>query len=64
MIFLGANDFNQGLIIDYKIERKTIKPNNGLGGIGGQYIKPVALANVYNFYNRLQGKIAIIGCGE
>lgn len=40
-----------------------IKPKNGFGGLGGQYIKPTALANVRAFYTRLKPEIQIIGTG-
>lgn len=40
-----------------------IKPKNGFGGIGGEYIKPAALANVHALYQRLNKEIAIIGTG-
>ncbi|MCK1206531.1 hypothetical protein MXZ36_09950, partial [Streptococcus uberis] len=38
-------------------------PKNGFGGIGGDYIKPTALANVHAFYQRLNPSIQIIGTG-
>ena len=44
-------------------ESVVIKPKNGFGGIGGQYIKPTALANVHAFYQRLTPSIQIIGTG-
>ena len=37
-----------------------------MGGIGGQYIKPIGLSNVRNFYLEFQKqnlKIDVIGCG-
>ena len=40
-----------------------IRPKNGFGGIGGEYIKPTALANVHAFYQRLNPQIQIIGTG-
>lgn len=57
------NSLGNGLIVDYEKETCVIKPKNGLGGIGGEIIKPIALSNVYNFYRRLGDKIDIIGCG-
>ena len=39
------------------------RPKNGFGGIGGEYIKPTALANVHAFYQRLNPQIQIIGTG-
>jgi dihydroorotate dehydrogenase (fumarate) len=56
------NSIVNGLLIDYKNESTYIKPKNGFGGIGGIYAKPTALANVRQFYLRLNG-IDIIGCG-
>ena len=32
-------------------ESVVIRPKNGFGGIGGEYIKPTALANVHAFTN-------------
>jgi dihydroorotate dehydrogenase (fumarate) len=57
------NSISNGLIVDYVGECTRILPKNGLGGIGGLYCKPTALANVYNFYKRLGNNIDIIGCG-
>ncbi|HFL8256099.1 TPA: dihydroorotate oxidase [Enterococcus faecium] len=44
-------------------EAVVIKPKEGFGGIGGEYIKPTALANVRAFYTRLKPEIQIIGTG-
>lgn len=44
-------------------ETVVIKPKNGFGGLGGDYIKPTALANVHAFYKRLNPSIQIIGTG-
>ncbi len=41
----------------------AIAPKNGLGGLGGGMIKPIALANVRELRNRLRPDIAVIGCG-
>ena len=38
-------------------ESVVIRPKNGFGGIGGEYIKPTALANVHAFYQRLNPQI-------
>jgi dihydroorotate dehydrogenase (fumarate) len=51
------------LAINPDTQRPLIKPKNGLGGLGGSIIKPIALANVYNFSQRLEGKVDIIGVG-
>lgn len=60
------NSIGNGLIIDYKKETTLIKPKNGIGGIGGKYIKPTGLSNVRNFYlefKKRNSNIKIIGCG-
>lgn len=57
------NSIGNTLIIDSEKETPVIKPKKGFGGLSGQYIKPIALANVKNFYELLQGKISIIGVG-
>ena len=60
------NSVGNGLIVDYLKESVTIKPKKGCGGIGGSYIKPTALSNVWNFYNvfkELNSDIKIVGCG-
>lgn len=55
------NSIGNGLIIED--ETVLIKPKNGFGGIGGDYVKPTALANVHAFYQRLNPSIQIIGTG-
>ena len=57
------NSLGNGLIIDPKTESVVIKPKEGIGGIGGSIIKPMALSNVYQFYKLLPPGIQIIGCG-
>lgn len=57
------NSICNGLLVDIETESTLIKPNYGQGGIGGNYILPTVLANINNFYNRLDNKINIIGCG-
>lgn len=56
-----VNSIGNGLVIND--ETVVIKPKNGFGGIGGEYIKPTALANVHAFYKRLNSNIKIIGTG-
>lgn len=56
-----VNSIGNGLVIDD--ESVVIKPKQGFGGVGGDYIKPTALANVHAFYQRLNPSIAIIGTG-
>lgn len=57
------NSLGNGLIVDPVNESVVIRPKNGFGGIGGQIIKPIALANVNQFYKLLGHKLDIIGCG-
>ena len=56
-----VNSIGNGLYIED--ETVAIKPKNGFGGLGGEYIKPTALANVHAFYQRLKPEIQIIGTG-
>ena len=55
------NSVGNGLYVED--ETVIIRPKNGFGGIGGEYIKPTALANVHAFYQRLNPSISIIGTG-
>ncbi|WGL15043.1 dihydroorotate oxidase [Microbulbifer bruguierae] len=57
------NSIGNGLVIDTDQESVVIKPKSGFGGIGGDFIKPTALANVRKFYTLLDKDVAIIGCG-
>ncbi|MBS4459466.1 dihydroorotate oxidase [Lactococcus petauri] len=59
----SVNSVGNALYIDTDEEAVVIKPKNGFGGLGGQYIKPTALANVRAFYTRLKPEIKIIGTG-
>lgn len=56
------NSIGNGLMIDINSETVLIKPKQGFGGIGGEYVLPTALANVNAFYRRCPSK-SIIGCG-
>ena len=56
------NSVGNGLVIDLDSESVVIKPKGGLGGIGGDYVLPTALANVREFYRLLDDK-HVIGCG-
>lgn len=58
-----VNSIGNGLVIDVDLEQVVIKPKDGFGGIGGDYIKPTALANVRQFYLLLKEDISVIGCG-
>ncbi|WP_213495939.1 dihydroorotate oxidase [Lactococcus formosensis] len=59
----SVNSVGNALYIDTEEEAVVIKPKEGFGGLGGQYIKPTALANVRAFYTRLKPEIQIIGTG-
>ena len=56
-----VNSIGNGMYIED--ESVVIRPKNGFGGIGGEDIKPTALANVHAFYQRLNPSIQIIGTG-
>lgn len=57
------NSVGNTLVIDPEKERKVIAPNSGFGGLGGAYVKPVALASVHKFYQLLGDRVPIIGIG-
>jgi len=57
------NSVGNTLLVDGETERPLIRPKGGFGGLGGDYIKPVALANVRAFSERLGQKMDIIGVG-
>lgn len=59
----SINSIGNGLYIDPKSDTVVIKPKDGFGGLGGEYVKPTALANVRAFYTRLKPEIKIIGTG-
>ena len=56
------NSIGNGFWVDYQTNSTVIKPKSGFGGIGGDYIKPTALANVRMFH-KLLNNIDIVGCG-
>ena len=57
------NSVGNTLMIDPETEKPLIKPKWWIWGLGGEYVKPVALSNVRNFYNLIGDKVDIIGCG-
>jgi len=57
------NGIGGGLVVDYETETSVIKPNNGMGGLGGMIVKPTGLANVRKFKGIFGDKLDIIGCG-
>lgn len=58
-----SNSIGNGMLIDADTESTLIYPKHGLGGCGGDPMRPVALSNVYTFNNLLGEKLDIIGCG-
>ena len=61
-----VNSIGNGLIVNHITDTTYIKPKMGCGGIGGTYLKPTGLSNVWNFYRvfqELNSNIKIIGCG-
>lgn len=58
-----VNSYPLGCVIDYKKEKMVIKPNLGIGGLGGRVLKPIALAQVVLFNYFSKGKLSIIGVG-
>lgn len=59
----SINSIGNGLYIDPESDQVVIRPKEGFGGIGGEYVKPIALANVRAFATRLKPEIKIIGTG-
>lgn len=59
----SINSIGNGLYIDLDTEEVVIRPKGGFGGIGGEYVKPTALANVRGLAKRLNPEIAVIGTG-
>jgi dihydroorotate dehydrogenase (fumarate) len=58
-----VNSIGNALVIDAETERPVIRPKGGFGGLGGQYLKPTALANVRKFHELLGDRVQIIGVG-
>lgn len=58
-----CNSLPNGILVDHRTEETLIHPKGGLGGIGGPALKPVALANVRQFYLRLEPHIDVVACG-
>ncbi len=57
------NSVGNTLVIDAESEAPVIKPKKGLGGLCGEYIKPLALSSVRTFYEILGDTISIFGVG-
>lgn len=62
-----TNTVGNGLIVDYENECGAIAAKGGFGGLGGGFIKPVALANVRMMFQKLsdlgRSDIDIVGVG-
>jgi len=58
-----VNSIGNTLIIDPETESPIIKPKGGFGGLCGDYIKPIGLANVRAFRELLDDSVQIIGVG-
>ena len=57
-----VNSVGNAIEINVDTECGVIKPKDGLGGLGGCDILPIALSNVYQF-KKLLPDLDIIGCG-
>ena len=57
------NSIMDTLVIDIETESPVIKPRKGFGGLGGEYIKPIAIAQVRRFYKLFDGNVSIFGVG-
>lgn len=57
------NSVGNTLVIDAEKEAPIIKPKKGYGGLCGDYIKPIALANVRAFYELFENRVSIFGVG-
>lgn len=59
-----VSSVSPALVINSETETAVIKPKAGMGGMGGAYVKPFALANVRVFSNCLSDTgISVIGVG-
>ncbi|GGY05213.1 dihydroorotate dehydrogenase A (fumarate) [Paludibacterium paludis] len=56
------NSIGNALVVDVERELALIRPKDGLGGLGGSYVLPTALANVREFARRLPDR-HVVGCG-
>jgi len=57
------NSLGDTLVINSEKESTLLKPKRGFGALSGEYIKPLALANVRIFYELLKNKVSVIGVG-
>ena len=58
-----TNTIGNALVVDAENEQAVIKPKGGFGGLGGAYVKPVALANVRQLSQLLRDDIDVVGVG-
>ncbi|KAK3252305.1 hypothetical protein CYMTET_38393 [Cymbomonas tetramitiformis] len=58
-----TNTIGNALVVDAENEQALIKPKAGFGGLGGAYVKPIALANVRQFSQLLREDIDVVGVG-
>ena len=58
-----SNSWPLGCVIDFEKERLVIKPNLGIGGLGGKFFKYIVLGQVRLFYQVFKGKVKIIAVG-
>jgi len=61
--FIASINTVSALVIDPKKESVMIQPKKGVGGLGGDFVKPIGLLNVRSFYERIGDKIDIVGVG-
>ncbi|MGB0935827.1 MAG: dihydroorotate oxidase [Colwellia sp.] len=57
------NSIGNTLVIDPVTEKPIIKPKKGFGGLCGEFVKPIGLANVKAFRDLLPESIQIMGVG-
>ncbi len=57
------NSVPLGCAIDLKTESMALRPNMGIGGLGGAVIKPITLSQIVLFRHFSKGKLKIIGVG-
>ena len=59
----SINTFPLSCYIDWRSEKMRIKPNMGIGGLGGKSVKQIALAQIVLFREFTKNKLSIIGVG-
>ncbi|CAE7906247.1 URA1 [Symbiodinium microadriaticum] len=58
-----CNTVGGALAVDVDSESTVLHPKGGFGGMGGHHVRLIALGNVRQFRERLDGSIDIVGCG-